>query len=103
MILNKEDLKKYNKYRVIIDPKVNNNIIEPNYDFIYLSEMLDSKADNYDFPYESYEIFYGVFNGWDEDNVICFYSRGPGLLHSNFKLAKIYNEAYLPEYNKYEK
>lgn len=95
MILNKDRFKKYNKYRVIIDPKINNNILEPNYDFIYLSDMLDNKPDNYNFPYECYEIFYEVFNGWDEDNVICFYSKGPGLLQSNLELAKRYNPSYL--------
>lgn len=95
MTLNKKELEKYSKYRVIIDPKFNNNIIKPEYDFIYLSEMLDDKPDNYDFPYECYEILHEVFNGWDEDNVICFYSKGPGSLSINAELAKRYNPLYL--------
>ena len=93
----KNDLEKYKNFRVIIDPKVNKNVIFPEYDFIHLYEMLDNKSDDYKIPYESYEILYGVYNGWDEDNVICFYSHGPGLLHNNWKLAKNYNESYLSE------
>lgn len=93
----KDELKEYNNFRVIFNPKIKNNIIYPNYDFIYLHEMLDGKPDDYEIPYECYEILYGVYNGWDEDNVICFYSKKPGLLHSNYKLAKLYNESYLKE------
>lgn len=50
-------------------------------------------------PYETYEVFYDWgWDGWQDGyDLVCFYEKGPGYLHENWRECSCYNKAYLSE------
>ena len=104
----RKDLEQYKDYRIYYNIK---NYKDFEKSDKYISDLL-KLSDNYELPYECYEVLYDFgCDGWYDDgyNVVCFYTTGPGCLHSNWAYAKLYNKKYLNElipeekesYNKY--
>ena len=90
-----------------IDPKLYNfwaarNMDELNgYKYCRVAGKVEALLSEFDdeLPYETYEVFYDWgFDGYkDGFDVVCFYEKGPGYLHQNWRECRTYNKDYLSE------